>query len=158
MNIGSWALLLLCVLQLHFGHTQPLPKLTLKDMPVTATNQLKITGIPKLNAKRFSINIGLGEENIALQFDVRFEFHNDRNTTVFSYKQNNSTWTNVVKDEHFPFEQGEEFKVIITFDKDEFLVKIPGNYVKSYPNHFGAEKFMLVRVQGDVRIKSFNIE
>ncbi|XP_072568074.1 galactose-binding lectin l-1-like [Paramormyrops kingsleyae] len=86
-------------------------QLTLKDMPVMATNQLKITGIPKLNAKRFSINIGLGEENIALQFDVRFEFHNDRNTTVFSYKQNNSTWTNVVKDEHFPFEQGEEFKV-----------------------------------------------
>nr|XP_023698475.1 16 kDa beta-galactoside-binding lectin-like [Paramormyrops kingsleyae] len=48
------------------------------------------------------------------------------------------------------------FQVSISFDNSTFQIKMPGNTV-SFPNRFGANKFMFIQVQGDVRIKGFKI-
>nr|XP_023661199.1 beta-galactoside-binding lectin-like [Paramormyrops kingsleyae] len=156
MNIGSWALLLLCVLHLHFGHTKQEPELTLKDMAMKTTNHLKITGIPLLNGSRFYIEIGYNVANIGIHFDVRFDHEKDHHVIVINSRKE-GIWSAEQRDKRFPFKQGEKFKVIINFSKNKFLVSMPGNIILSFPNRFAADKFMFIRVRGDLRIKGFDI-
>uniref|UniRef100_A0A3B3RTK8 Galectin n=1 Tax=Paramormyrops kingsleyae TaxID=1676925 RepID=A0A3B3RTK8_9TELE len=126
-------------------------------MPLTTKNQLTITGVPDLNAKRFTINIGLGEQDYALHFDVRFDHQGDHRTIVLNSKHNGK-FNSEKKEKHFFFQETREFKVTITFTHDEFQVKIPDDYPVSFPNSFGEDEFKFIQVHGDLRIKSFNID
>nr|XP_023651277.1 beta-galactoside-binding lectin-like [Paramormyrops kingsleyae] len=129
--------------------------LTVHNMSVKAGKDLKITGVPQINAEGFTINLGQGDENIALHFNVRFNQHGDRRTVVFNSKHAGS-WSSEQREKSFPFKEGEEFKVYVSFNKSTFQIKMPGNTV-SFPNRFGANKFMFIQVLGDVRIKGFKI-
>ncbi|XP_072568073.1 beta-galactoside-binding lectin-like [Paramormyrops kingsleyae] len=129
--------------------------LTVHNMSVKAGKDLKITGVPQINAEGFAINLGQGDENIALHFNVRFNQHGDRGTIVFNSKHAGS-WSSEQRERNFPFKEGEEFKVYVSFNKSTFQIKMPGNTV-SFPNRFGANKFMFIQVLGDVRIKGFKI-
>uniref|UniRef100_A0A3B3QZP3 Galectin n=1 Tax=Paramormyrops kingsleyae TaxID=1676925 RepID=A0A3B3QZP3_9TELE len=84
--------------------------LTVHNMSVKAGKDLKITGVPQINAEGFTINLGQGDENIALHFNVRFNQHGDRRTVVFNSKHAGS-WSSEQREKSFPFKEGEEFKV-----------------------------------------------
>ncbi|XP_048869559.1 beta-galactoside-binding lectin-like [Brienomyrus brachyistius] len=129
--------------------------LTVHNMSVKAGKDLKISGVPQNKAEGFTINLGYGEENIALHFNVRFNQHGDHRTIVFNSKHAGS-WSSEQRESNFPFKEGEEFKVYISFSNSTFQIKMPGNTV-SFPNRFGANKFMFIQVQGDVRINGFKI-
>ncbi|XP_023698449.1 lectin, galactoside-binding, soluble, 2b [Paramormyrops kingsleyae] len=130
--------------------------LTLKNMSVKPGKDLKITGVPKPDAEGFSVNIGHSDNDIALHFNVRFNQHGDHHAIVFNSRQGGS-WCNEQREDHFPFEQGEEFKVTINYNSDEFHVKMPGDHTVLFPNRFGEDKFMYIEVLGDVKIKGFKI-
>lgn len=58
----------------------------------------------------FAINIGTGEDEIAMHMNPRFNAHGDQNRVVYnSYK--NEKWGDEFRGEGFPFKQGEEYKV-----------------------------------------------
>ncbi|XP_048869558.1 beta-galactoside-binding lectin-like [Brienomyrus brachyistius] len=131
--------------------------LRVTDMPVTTTNKLKITAIPKLHARRFVISMGEQEKKIALNCDVRFDYNGDYHIIVF-----NSTGydcgCNETRETHFFFQEGKEFQITITFNSEEFHVKIPDDYDVSFPNSAGGDALKFIQVQGDMIIKSFKIE
>ncbi|KAL4647800.1 galectin-1-like [Arapaima gigas] len=131
--------------------------LTLKNMAIKAGKELKITGVPKPDALGFAINIGHEEDNIAFHFNPRFNQHGDHHLIVFNSRQGGS-WCKEHREHHFPFEHGEEFKVSITFNNDEFEVKLPNGHSVNFPNRFGDDKYMFLQVEGDVRITGFKLK
>ncbi|XP_048869557.1 beta-galactoside-binding lectin-like [Brienomyrus brachyistius] len=131
--------------------------LSLMDMAVKAANKLTITGILTLDAKRFTINVGHGERNIALHFDARFNYQGDRRIIILNYKRDGNFSTEK-RIKHFFFQQGKEFQITITFNHDEFHVTIPDDYPVPFPNSFGDDQFKFIQVLGDIRLKSFDIE
>ncbi|KPP66735.1 galectin-1-like [Scleropages formosus] len=131
--------------------------LTLKNMSIKAGKELKITGVPKPDALSFSVNIGHGEDNIALHFNPRFNYQGDNHVIVFNSRHGGS-WSEERRENHFPFEQGEEFKVTISFNNEEFRVKLPDGNMLYFPNRFGDDKYMYIQVEGDARVTGFKLK
>uniref|UniRef100_A0A8C9R111 Galectin n=1 Tax=Scleropages formosus TaxID=113540 RepID=A0A8C9R111_SCLFO len=105
----------------------------------------------------FSVNIGHGEDNIALHFNPRFNYQGDNNVIVFNSRHGGS-WSEERRENHFPFEQGEEFKVTISFNNEEFRVKLPDGNMLYFPNRFGDDKYMYIQVEGDARVTGFKLK
>ncbi|RXN32504.1 beta-galactoside-binding lectin-like protein [Labeo rohita] len=128
---------------------------TLKDMSFKAGMEMKITAKTKPGCDSFAINIGHDADAIALHFNPRFNSQGDTNTIVCNSKQGG--WGAEHREPCFPFEQGEEFKLTISFNNETFYIKLPGGTMMSFPNRFGDDVFKHVHTAGDVRISSIKI-
>ncbi|KAJ8332312.1 hypothetical protein SKAU_G00426670 [Synaphobranchus kaupii] len=128
-----------------------------KNMSFKAGKDLKVTGVTKSDATSFAINVGHCEDSIALHFNPRFDCHGDHCAIVCNSKHDGS-WNDEHRDDDFPFQQGEEFKVIISFDNDEFRIKLPDDHVVQFPNRLGDDKYKYISIDGDARIKGFKIK
>ncbi|XP_061081776.1 16 kDa beta-galactoside-binding lectin-like [Conger conger] len=128
-----------------------------KNMSFEAGKELKVTGVPKSDACGFSINVGHCEDRVALHFNPRFDCHGDHRTIVCNSKLDGG-WNEEQRVAEFPFQQGEEFKVTISFDNDEFRIKLPDDNVVQFPNRLGDDKYKFIFIDGDVRIKAFKIK
>ncbi|XP_053355165.1 beta-galactoside-binding lectin-like [Clarias gariepinus] len=129
---------------------------TVKDMTFKAGQELTISGKPKSGCNLFSINIGHDAENIALHFNPRFSHRNDTNVIVCNSLR--GAWGEEVKEHSFPFSQGESFKVMFSFNNDQFYIKLPNGTMMSFPNRFGDDSFKHIDVQGDVKVESIKIK
>ncbi|XP_039512390.1 beta-galactoside-binding lectin-like [Pimephales promelas] len=129
---------------------------TISDMSFKAGMEMKISGKIKPGCERFSINIGHNEEAIALHFNPRFQARGDTNTIVCNSRQ--GEWGAEQREPCFPFQQGEAFKLTITFNNDTFYIKLPEGTMMSFPNRFGDDLFKHVHVNGDVKITSIGVK
>ncbi|XP_027015498.1 lectin, galactoside-binding, soluble, 2b [Tachysurus fulvidraco] len=129
---------------------------TVKDMTFKAGQELTISGKPKSDCNLFSINIGHDSDNIALHFNPRFNHEGDSNTIVFN--SNRGGWGEEVREHSFPFDQGESFKVVFSFNNEQFYIKLPNGTMTSFPNRFGDDAFKHIDVQGDVKVLSIKIK
>ncbi|KAG5854002.1 hypothetical protein ANANG_G00032840 [Anguilla anguilla] len=127
-----------------------------KNMSFKAGTELKITGVPKSDAASFAINVGQSEDRIALHFNPRFDCHGDHCTIVCNSKQD-GCWNSEHRESNFPFQQGEEFKVSISFDNDQFRIKLSNGHVFHFPNRLGDDKYKHITIDG-ARITSFKIK
>ncbi|TWW69854.1 Beta-galactoside-binding lectin 14 kDa lectin [Takifugu flavidus] len=94
---------------------------------------------------------------ITMHLNARFNAHGDENKVVCnSYL--GGKWCEEVREGGFPFQQGEEFKMVVEFTPAEFLVKLSDGSVIRFPNRMGAEKYAFFNFDGDVRIKSIEIK
>ncbi|XP_059415489.1 galectin-2-like [Carassius carassius] len=124
---------------------------TVKDMSFKAGMEMKVSGKTKPGCEAFSINIGHNADTIALHFNPRF------NSNVIVCNSNHGGWGDEHQEPCFPFQQGEEFKLSITFNNDTFYIKLPGGTMMSFPNRLGDDVFKHVHVTGDVKISSIKI-
>uniref|UniRef100_A0A8C1NUM1 Galectin n=1 Tax=Cyprinus carpio TaxID=7962 RepID=A0A8C1NUM1_CYPCA len=124
---------------------------TIKDMSFKAGMEMKVTGKTKPGCEQFSINIGHNTDAIALHFNPRFS------SNVIVCNSNQGGWGAEHHESCFPFQQGEEFKLSITFNNDTFYIKLPGGTMMSFPNRFGDDVFKHVHVSGDVKITSIKV-
>ncbi|XP_077100148.1 lectin, galactoside-binding, soluble, 2b [Siphateles boraxobius] len=129
---------------------------TINDMSFKAGMEMKVSGKIKPACEGFSINIGHDAEAIALHFNPRFHSRGDTNTIVCNSKQGG--WGSEHREGCFPFQQGEEFKLTITFNNDTFYVKLPEGTMMSFPNRFGDDCFKHVHVKGDVKVISIKVK
>ncbi|XP_067229610.1 lectin, galactoside-binding, soluble, 2b [Chanodichthys erythropterus] len=129
---------------------------TLNDMSFKAGMEMKISGKIKSGCQSFSINIGHDSDAIALHFNPRFNEHGDINTIVCN--SNQGGWGSEIREPCFPFVQGEEFKLSITFNNDTFYIKLPEGTMMSFPNRFGDDVFKHMHVKGDAKIISIKIK
>ncbi|XP_072568915.1 galactose-binding lectin l-1-like [Paramormyrops kingsleyae] len=127
--------------------------LTLRDMTVLQTDQMTITGIPNADAERFTINIGHGEGDVALNFNVDF---NSKRVVMKTLQGGSGSHEQTL--DSFPFDKGQVFKVVISFSSEKFTIKMPADTITNYTNNFGADKFRFIQVLQDLRIKGFNID
>uniref|UniRef100_A0A3Q4APQ4 Galectin n=1 Tax=Mola mola TaxID=94237 RepID=A0A3Q4APQ4_MOLML len=117
---------------------------------------LTVVGVSKPDASDFSVNIGQ-DEDITLHINPRFNAHGDENKVVCNSYQGGK-WCEEVRAEGFPFHQGQEFKMVIDFTPAEFVVTLSDGSKIHFPNRIGAEKYSVMKFDGDVRITSFGIK
>ncbi|XP_053493965.1 beta-galactoside-binding lectin-like [Ictalurus furcatus] len=129
---------------------------TVKDMTFKAGQELTISGKPKSGCSLFSINIGHDADNIALHFNPRFNYKSDSNIIICN--SNQGGWGMEQREHSFPFDQDESFKVVFTFNNDQFYIKLPNGTMLSFPNRFGDDCFKHIDVQGDVKVQGIKIK
>ncbi|XP_060126976.1 16 kDa beta-galactoside-binding lectin-like [Zootoca vivipara] len=98
---------------------------------------------------RFAINLGRDRDNLLLHFNPRF----DTSDIVCNYKAC-GVWGQELRESLFPFQQGEEAKISISFDAKAATVTMPGNKVIKFPNQLGLDSVHFFSVAGDFKIKS----
>nr|XP_046271934.1 beta-galactoside-binding lectin-like isoform X2 [Scatophagus argus] len=128
----------------------------IKTMSFKVWQTLTIVGVPKAGIKEFSVNIGPDEEDIALHINPRFNIHYDENKVVCNTRQEGK-WKEEYRQGSFPFEYEKEFKMIIKFTPAEFQVTLSDGSKFQFPNRFGAHRYPVIRIAGDVRISRVEI-
>ncbi|XP_007238190.1 beta-galactoside-binding lectin [Astyanax mexicanus] len=129
---------------------------TVKDMSFKAGQELTISGKVKSSCELFSVNIGHNSESIALHFNPRFCYCGDSNVIVCN--SNLGGWGEEQREHSFPFQQGDDFKVSINFNNDQFYIKLPNGTMMSFPNRTGDDTFKHIDVQGDVKVQGIKIK
>nr|UNA06981.1 galectin-1 [Planiliza haematocheilus] len=131
--------------------------LIIKNMSFKVGQTMTIVGVAKPDASNFAFNIGPSEEEITMHINPRFNAHGDENTIVCNSYQGGS-WCEEQRECCFPFQQGEEFKIVIEFTPSEFVVTLSDGSAIHFPNRMGAEKYQFISFDGDARIRSFEIK
>uniref|UniRef100_A0AAZ3R7Q1 Galectin n=1 Tax=Oncorhynchus tshawytscha TaxID=74940 RepID=A0AAZ3R7Q1_ONCTS len=147
-----------------------------KNMSFKVGQTLTITGIPNSEATQlkevpypfclcallflscsFVINVGNSEDDLALHMNPRFDAHGDTRAVVCN-SYHGGKWCEEHREGGFPFNQGQEFKINITFTKEQFLVSFPDGSEIHFPNRQGDEKYKYMHFEGDVRIQGVEIK
>ncbi|KAM9792862.1 galectin-1-like [Neosynchiropus ocellatus] len=126
-------------------------------MSIKEGQELKIRVKPMDNCDRFSINIGLDPDNIALHFNPRFDYGGDVNVIVCN-SLSGGCWGDEERDSNFSFVRGEESKFYINFNMTDFFIKLPDGCMMSFPNRLGEVKYNYIEVGGDARIVGLKIK
>nr|ADV35589.1 galectin-1 [Oplegnathus fasciatus] len=129
----------------------------IKNMSFKVGHTLTIVGVPTPDASNFAVNIGPDEQEITMHINPRFNAHGDENAVVCNSYQGGN-WCEEHREGGFPFQQGEEFKIIIEFTPTEFLVTLSDGSTIHFPNRIGAEKYSFINFDGDVRIRNVEIK
>ncbi|XP_061080183.1 beta-galactoside-binding lectin-like [Conger conger] len=133
--------------------TQPV---VVKNMSFKAGQTLTITGVANAKATGFAINVG-HEKDIALHMNARFDAHGDQRTVVCNSYQGGK-WCEEVRDASFPFQQGKEFKLLVTFNAKEFQVTLSDGKVIRFPNRLGDSKYQHLKFEGEARIQGLEVK
>ncbi|XP_036408931.1 beta-galactoside-binding lectin-like [Megalops cyprinoides] len=126
------------------------------NMSFKAGQTLTITGVPNADATNFAINVG-HEQDIALHLNPRFDAHGDQRTIVCNSYQG-GRWCDEVRGGNFPFQPGQEFKIMITFNAEEFQLTLSDGSVIHFPNRPGDTKYRHLKFEGDARIHGIEIK
>lgn len=100
----------------------------------------------------FVINLGQGEDELALHFNPRFN-----EATIVCNSKAGGTWGREQRDGHLCFSRGSEVKFTVTFGSDELKVTLPDGYQLTFPNRQGHSHLSYLSVRG-LQISSFKVE
>ncbi|XP_060552848.1 galectin-8-like isoform X2 [Ruditapes philippinarum] len=114
-----------------------------------------ISGVPNPNPSRFSINLQCGYGDIALHFDVRFNFGSDRNVIVRNSQLTNS-WgpeERTLPCGYFPFQPNMYFEAIVLVEPYCFKVAVNNQHLLEF-NHRVRQLNLIdtLRIDGDLRL------
>lgn len=129
----------------------------IKNMSFKVGQTLTLVGVARPEASNFMVNIGPNETDVTMHINPRFNAHGDENTVVCNSCQGGN-WGEEVRQGGFPFKQGEEFKIVITFNPEEFQVLLSDGSTIVFPNRVAADKYSYISVDGDARITSIEIK
>ncbi|XP_015270485.1 PREDICTED: 16 kDa beta-galactoside-binding lectin-like [Gekko japonicus] len=132
-------------------------KLVVSHMKFNAGECIRVNGTVMPEAKSFALNIGRNSSDLILHFNPRFDSHGDTRTIVLN-SMACGDWGEEFRPSFFPFQQGQETTVSISFDKKEVKVKLPGGQELSFPNRRGLEAAGFFSVYGDFWIKSIEFD
>ncbi|XP_054832065.1 16 kDa beta-galactoside-binding lectin-like [Eublepharis macularius] len=132
-------------------------KLVISHLKIKAGQCLKVKGCVMPEAKSFAVNLGRNGSDLILHFNPRFSCHGDTRTVVCN-SMAGGEWGEELRESLFPFQQGEETKISISFDEKEVKVKLHGDQELKFPNRLGLESAEFLSVDGDFRIKSLKFD
>ncbi|XP_028279261.1 beta-galactoside-binding lectin-like [Parambassis ranga] len=124
--------------------------------PITVGQTLTIVGVPNSSAKQFAVNICPNDKDVTLQINPRFRVHEDIETVVYNSCKGGS-WGKEMRDTAFPFVQEQEFKMVIKFNSEEFVVRLSDGLSFPFKIPPDVKDWPIIIFNGDVRIKSIKI-
>ncbi|KAM7394663.1 hypothetical protein PAMP_021449 [Pampus punctatissimus] len=127
------------------------------EMSFKEGHELKVRVKPKDDCASFAINIGHDPENLAMHFNPRFQLGGDNNIIVFN-SMSGGCWGDEQRDENFPFVCGEECKLYVNFNNEQFYIKLPDGSMINFPNRLGDVKYNFFHVTGDAKIIGIKIK
>ncbi|XP_061475364.1 galectin-1-like isoform X2 [Rhineura floridana] len=128
-------------------------QMVFSHLSIKAGECIKLKGKVAPEAKSFAFNLGHDGSDLILHFNPRFESHGDVRTIVCNSKAGGA-WGMELREAVFPFQQGEETKICVSFDGEEVTVKINGDQEIKFPNRLGLDSAEYFSVEGDIAIKS----
>nr|XP_046271936.1 beta-galactoside-binding lectin-like isoform X1 [Scatophagus argus]XP_046271937.1 beta-galactoside-binding lectin-like isoform X2 [Scatophagus argus] len=131
--------------------------LIIKNMPFKAEQKLTVVGVVNSDAAGFEVNIGQDELNYAIHINPRFNTKGDVNRVICNSYQN-GIWGVEVRGGGFPFQQGKEFKIMVTFTCTEFKVTLSDGSEILFPNRIGADTYSVISFRGDACLKRVEVE
>ncbi|XP_075407081.1 galectin-2-like [Tenrec ecaudatus] len=105
-----------------------------------------------LHFPSFSINLGQGANKLNLHFNPRF------NESCIVCNSMDGSWGKEQRESHLCFSPGSEVKFTVTFEKEQFQVKLPDDHVVTFPNRLGHSHLSYMNVRGGFKVSSFKIE
>ncbi|KAM8978802.1 galectin-2 [Sarcophilus harrisii] len=114
---------------------------------------LKLKGKITDDSDGFVINLGHSPKDIVLHFNPRFE-----EDVIVCNSQVCGKWQKEYRDDHLCFEPGDEIKLLVTFDEDEFQVKLPDGYQVTFPNRESCCHISYCCVKGGFSLTAFKLE
>ncbi|XP_061110307.1 congerin-2-like [Conger conger] len=124
---------------------------TVRQVSFKQGMELRVTGVPKPNPDRFTINVGESDSKIALHVNPRFQGSGPGVIVLNAMKD--GSWDTEVRDErNFPFQQGEEFEVSITFANEQFYISLHNGHMLEFPNRLEQPQYSKIWFIADVRI------
>uniref|UniRef100_A0A674AJ18 Galectin n=1 Tax=Salmo trutta TaxID=8032 RepID=A0A674AJ18_SALTR len=124
-----------------------------EDMSFKQGQEMTLTGKTKSGASSFSINVGHDSDNYALHFNPRFSHGH-----IVCNSLSGGSWGDELKEGHFPFQDGEQFKLVLNFTNEQFYIKLPDGHMMDFPNRLGDCKYNHIMVDGDVKVISFKVK
>ncbi|XP_060095143.1 16 kDa beta-galactoside-binding lectin-like [Heteronotia binoei] len=132
-------------------------KFVVSQVKVKAGECIKLNGSVMPEAKSFEVNIGRNAADLILHFNPRFDSRGDTKTIVLN-SMSCGEWDEELRESLFPFQQGEETTISISFDEKEVKIKLPGDQELSFPNRRGLDSVGFLSVNGDFRMKSIEFD
>ncbi|ETE62305.1 hypothetical protein L345_11938 [Ophiophagus hannah] len=123
------------------------------DWLVKPGDCIKLKGKIHQGAKSFAINLGQDDSNLAIHLNARFEALGDVKQIVCN-SRSNGQWGAEVRPSIFPFQEGAEIKMCLSYQPGEIKVKINGEEI-SFPNRLGLNSAQYFSVDGDLSLLSF---
>ncbi|KAJ8363244.1 hypothetical protein SKAU_G00120750, partial [Synaphobranchus kaupii] len=105
----------------------------------------------------FTIDVGNSEEVIALHFDFRFDYSEEKRTIVLNSLENGS-WNEEQRETNFPFEADQEFEMTISFTDDYFYINLHDGNMIQFPNRLGENNYKFLSMCGDVMVRSIKVK
>lgn len=114
-----------------------------------------ISGIPR-NGERFTVNLLCGPSDaydIALHFDVRFNYGGDSNVVVRTHKQGGNYGGEERQIAYFPFMQNVNFEMMILAENTGFKVAVNNQHFIEFLHRIQPlQRCTHLNVQGDVQL------
>ncbi|XP_061110547.1 beta-galactoside-binding lectin-like [Conger conger] len=110
--------------------------------------ELRVTGVP--GSHGFSINVGESDAIMGLHINARFQGSGPGVIELNNRKD--GTWGVKVTEKNFPFRQGEEFEVSITFADEHFYISLHDGHMLMFPNRLQLPQYSKIWFTGDVKI------
>ncbi|XP_026544454.1 16 kDa beta-galactoside-binding lectin-like [Notechis scutatus] len=123
------------------------------DLSVKHGDCIKLKGKIHNGAKSFALNLGQDDSNLAIHLNARFDALGDVKKIVCN-SRSNGQWGAEVRPSIFPFQEGAEIKMCLSYQCGEIKVKIDGQEI-SFPNRLGLNSAQYFSVDGDISLLSF---
>jgi hypothetical protein len=115
-----------------------------------------ISGLPKHNAGRFTLNLACGateESDIGLHFDVRFNLGNTKNVVVRTHKERNKYGNEERHQSYFPFYPGVNFELMILAEPSCYKIAVNGQHFTEFMHRIKPfQKANYLNICGDLQI------
>ncbi|KAM6216476.1 galectin-2 [Rhynchocyon petersi] len=121
----------------------------IKNMDMKLGTTLTIKGKVNDDADGFVINLGQGADKLNLHFNPRFK----ESTIVCNSKD--GSWGQEQRENHLSFRPGSEVKFTVTFENNQFKVKLPDGHTLTFPNRLGHSHLSYLCVKGGFKLSSF---
>ncbi|KAJ6652192.1 hypothetical protein lerEdw1_013113 [Lerista edwardsae] len=128
-------------------------QLVLSKLKFKAGDCITVTGTVDPEAKAFALNVGQDASNLILHFNARFHSHGEIKTIVCN-SMADGKWGEEQREHQFPFQQGKEAQISISFNAQEVTVELRGGQEIKFPNNLGLESAEFLSVDGDFRVTS----
>ncbi|XP_068963461.1 galectin-1-like [Petaurus breviceps papuanus] len=120
-------------------------------------SSVRVEGDILPDARKFGIDLGTDEDNVALHFNPRFDIDGFKDIIIFNTKTSGQYGIEY-RDRHFPFSLGSRTEIFIDFEGQSFVVKLPDGYRMTFPNRLDTTIINYVAVFGDIITRVFAFE
>ncbi|KAL8213093.1 UNVERIFIED_CONTAM: hypothetical protein K2H54_060706 [Gekko kuhli] len=124
---------------------------------LNARKSIEVKGKVHSEAKSFALNLGSDGSNLLLHLNPRFNNEGDIRTIVCNSMQERK-WGKPQRDDRFPFQQGEEAMICISFDAKNMTVTVSEEHEIKFPNRLGLERVEYLSVDGDFKVQCIKID
>ncbi|XP_036616709.1 galectin-1-like [Trichosurus vulpecula] len=131
--------------------------LCLKDLGLKPGGCVKVKGDILPDAKMFSINLGKDEDNIGLHFNPRFNYHHSHNIIVCNSKMR-GIWGSEKRDPNFPFKPEMSVEISITFEGQQFRVRMQNDHEITFPNRLDLNQIDYLSIASNFNVRNVDFE